>query len=74
MSNHTFRCEQTGLSVQIALPEAATDRADSYEVMNCPACGRVHLLNKLTGKTLSDQKGKNAAPSRELGWRRSQPG
>jgi hypothetical protein len=69
MSNHMFRCEQTGLSVQIALREAATDGADSYEVVNCPACGRVHLLNKMTGKTLSEQKRKNAAQSREPGRR-----
>ena len=69
-----FRCEQTGLSVQIALSDAATDCADSYEIVNCPACGRVHLLNKLTGQTLSDQKGKNAEQSGEPGRRCRQPG
>jgi hypothetical protein len=30
---------------------APPDRDDSYEAVTCPACGRVHLVNKTTGKT-----------------------
>jgi len=45
------------MNVQVWLPETApADRADSYEVVTCPACGRVHLVNKTTGKMLSDKE------------------
>jgi hypothetical protein len=59
MANHIFRCDRTGLNVQIRLPEAApTDRADSYEAVTCPACTGVHFLNKATGRTLADKESK----------------
>ena len=59
MSNLIFRCVPTGLNVQVWLPDTApasscTDQADSYEAVTCPACTRIHLVNKTTGKMLSD--------------------
>jgi hypothetical protein len=58
MPKHIFRCTGTGLNVQVWLPdEAPAAHADSYEAVTCPACARVHLVNKTTGKTLGD-KGK----------------
>ena len=57
MAKLIFRCAQTGMNVQVWLPETApTDRTDSYEVVTCPACGRIHLVNKTTGKMLSDKE------------------
>jgi hypothetical protein len=57
MENLVFRCAPTGLNVQVWLPdEPPTERTDSYEVVTCPACGRVHLVNKTTGKMLSDKE------------------
>jgi len=57
MDNLVFRCTKTGANVQVWLKESAMpDRADSYEAVTCPACGRVHLVNKTTGKTLSDKE------------------
>jgi hypothetical protein len=57
MANLIFRCVRTGLNVQVWLPEAApTDRTDSYEVLTCPACARIHLVNKTTGKMLGDKE------------------
>lgn len=45
------------MNVQVWLPETApTDRTDSYEVVTCPARGRIHLVNKTTGKMLSDNE------------------
>jgi hypothetical protein len=56
MENLTFRCSQTGSNVQFWLSDPTpTDRADSYEAVACPACGRLHLINKTTGRTLSDK-------------------
>ena len=57
MVNLIFRCVRTGLNVQVWLPETApTDRTDSYEVLTCPACARIHLVNKTTGKILGDKE------------------
>jgi hypothetical protein len=57
MAKLIFRCARTGLNVQVWLPdEAPTVQADSYEVVTCPACARVHLVNKTTGKTLGDKE------------------
>jgi DNA-directed RNA polymerase subunit RPC12/RpoP len=58
MENLVFRCSQTGSNVQIGLtvpPFAEHD--DAYEAVSCPACGRLHLVNKRTGRTLSDREG-----------------
>jgi len=39
------------------LPDAEpTDQADSYETVTCPACTRLHLVNKSTGKILGDKE------------------
>jgi hypothetical protein len=52
-----FRCVQTGMNVQIEMPEKApTDHVDSYESVACPACTRIHLINKTTGKMLGDNE------------------
>lgn len=43
------------MNVQIDMPDAApADYPDSYESVTCPACARIHLVNKTTGRTLGD--------------------
>ena len=45
------------MNVQIEMSELApTDHADSYESVTCPACTRIHLINKTTGKMLGDNE------------------
>jgi len=45
------------MNVQIDMPEAGpTDPPDSYESVQCPACARIHLINKVTGRLLSDNE------------------
>ena len=57
MDNLVFRCTQTGSTVQVWLPQAVgADRLDSYEAVRCPACGRIHLVNHATGKTLGERQ------------------
>jgi hypothetical protein len=64
MGNLLIRCVRTGLNVQVWLPDAApTDRADSYEAVTCPACARLHLVNKTTGRMLSDKETQSVAQS-----------
>ncbi len=57
MAKLIFQCTGTGLTVQVWLTDEAVD-ADSYEAVTCPACARVHLVNKTTGKMLSDKEEK----------------
>jgi hypothetical protein len=55
--NSFFQCAGTGLNVQVWLPdEAPAVDVDSYEAVTCPACARVHLVNKTTGKMLGDRE------------------
>ena len=57
MAKLIFRCAQTGMNVQVWLPETEpTERTDCYEPVACPACTRLHLVNKFTGKMLSDKE------------------
>jgi hypothetical protein len=56
MESLVFRCTQTRTNVQVWLREAAQPEcADSYEAVTCPACARVHLINRKTGKMLGDE-------------------
>jgi hypothetical protein len=45
------------MNVQVRLSEATpADRPDSYETVVCPACTRLHLINKITGKILGEKE------------------
>lgn len=58
METLVFRCSQTGSDVQVGVvgPQVSDD-TDLYEAVACPACGRLHLVNKGTGKMLGDKGG-----------------
>jgi len=57
MGKLIFRCARTGMNVQIDVPDAvSTDYPDSYESVICPACTRIHLINKTTGRLLGDHE------------------
>lgn len=45
------------MQIGLAVP-AMADEFDAYEAVACPACGRMHLVNRLSGKTLSDREGR----------------
>ncbi len=51
-----FRCMQTGMNVQVHLPDDDADHPDSYVTVSCPACATIHLINKTTGRLLSDKE------------------
>ena len=59
MPNSTFRCPYTGMS--ISRPFAIDPAADPaiYESVQCPACGRLHLINKSTGQLLGEGNEEN---------------
>ena len=55
MANVTIFCPKTRSNVQVWVAEAKPgDSADAYDAVPCPGCGRLHFVNKTTGKTLSD--------------------
>jgi len=65
MTNMIVRCARTGVDVQVQLPDVLpTDRSDIYETVTCPACARIHFVNKKTGRLLSDHEKRDAAPGR----------
>ena len=51
-----FRCPQTGMDVQTLLYKQGKDEARTYEAVTCPACTRLHFIDKSTGKTLGQDK------------------
>ena len=51
-----FRCPQTGMDVQTLLYKQGKDEARTYEAITCPACTRLHFIDKSTGKALGQDK------------------
>jgi hypothetical protein len=47
-----FKCPVTSENVQRWLADDPNAPNDEYEAVTCPACVRVHLLNRKTGKLL----------------------
>ena len=50
-----FRCPQTGLNVQHLLEAALEGEKDTYRSIHCPACTRLHFVNRQTGKLLGEK-------------------
>jgi hypothetical protein len=56
MANVIIRCPRTGQRVQVWVPlDALTIQMDAYEAVTCPACTRLHFVNKVTGKLLGEK-------------------
>jgi hypothetical protein len=47
-----FTCPTTSMNVQQWMLDDADALDDEYEVITCPACAGLHLLNRKTGKLL----------------------
>jgi hypothetical protein len=52
MANFVFRCPATGLNVQRQVDDDLDIAENEYEGIMCPACTKMHLLNRKTGKLL----------------------
>jgi hypothetical protein len=48
-----FRCPVTGLNVQGSVVSCETET--HYIAHACPACGRMHIVNPLSGKLMSEE-------------------
>ena len=56
MAHVVIRCSWMGSNVQVWVPEGTSaDKPDAYEAVTCPACARIHFVNKITGKLLGEK-------------------
>jgi hypothetical protein len=50
-----FKCPNTAMNVQHWLPAAAPgDPVDTHSPVVCPACTKLHFVNRSTGKLLGE--------------------
>jgi len=51
-----FKCPQTGMNVQHSPPATDDDEPKgTHKSIVCPACSKLHFLNRLTGKLLGQE-------------------
>ena len=65
MATILFTCPATALRVQHWLDDGP-DVPEQYEAVVCPACTRLHFLNRQTGKLLGHEKDRPASGSEGL--------
>lgn len=52
-----FRCPYTGMNVQTDLPKQEIKEGERlYETITCPACTKLHFINRQNGRTLGHDK------------------
>ncbi len=57
MAPFLYRCPATGMKVQgWTADDPADGESETYEVVTCMACARMHLINPKTGKVLGTKK------------------
>jgi hypothetical protein len=52
MAHILFTCATTSMQVQQWLEDGEDATENEYELIACPACTRLHFLNRKTGKLL----------------------
>ena len=55
-----FKCPATSFNVQYELDDDPDIPDTEFEVVTCPACTRLHFLNRNTGKLLGQDGGDRA--------------
>jgi hypothetical protein len=56
MATLIYRCPATGLNVQAWFADdSSAINGETYESLKCPACNQVHLVNRVTGRTLGGE-------------------
>jgi hypothetical protein len=55
MAASLFTCPLTDLKVQHWLDDDEDASETEYEAITCKACGRLHLINRKTGRLLGQQ-------------------
>jgi hypothetical protein len=52
MTHVIFTCPTTGMDVQQWLEDGEDVTENEFELIACPACTKLHFLNRKTGKVL----------------------
>ena len=55
MTKVVFRCPGRGAYVQQWVEEEPGAAGDSFVVVNCPACAKIHLIDRQTHKLLGQR-------------------
>jgi hypothetical protein len=58
MGSVLFTCPATSMKVQHWLEGNGDVSETEYEVFTCPACARLHFINRKTGKLLGQREAK----------------
>jgi hypothetical protein len=56
MAAFVFKCPATSMNVQHWLDDDEDVPEDEYEGVACPACLKLHFLNRKTGKLLGQDR------------------
>jgi hypothetical protein len=56
MAHFVFTCPATSMNVQHWLDDDKDAPADEYRAVICPACTRLHFLNRKTGRLLGQDE------------------
>ena len=60
MDRHiVFKCPRTGLNVQHRLAAVSVDETNTHVSVVCPACTRLHFINRSTGQILGEKPRRN---------------
>lgn len=53
-----FRCPRARIHTHVMLPKRETEEdAQTFEVVKCPACQGMHMLNRASGDILGEPPG-----------------
>lgn len=68
ISHYMFRCPVSGENVQRWIDDDPQVDGKSYVIVDCPACGKLHFVNRSTRKLLgtNPQRGPDVAESTTL--------
>jgi hypothetical protein len=56
MPHFIFKCPSTGLNVQEWIDDDDGASDNEFQGLTCPACARLHFLNRKTGKLLGEKE------------------
>jgi hypothetical protein len=56
MAHFVFTCPATSMNVQYLLEDDQDAPDNEYEGITCPACAKLHFVNRKTGKLLGQDK------------------
>jgi hypothetical protein len=56
MAHFVFTCPATSMNVQHFLENDQDAPDNEYEGISCPACAKLHFVNRKTGKLLGEDK------------------